>query len=69
MIICIIVLLLVARTKAVSIVGNHLTAVQVAAILEVVHPMLGWVKSGVSMAVIQVCIYTQARLVTPKLKS
>ena len=43
-----------ARTRALETVGDQLFTVQTAAILEVVHPMLGWVKSGVLPALIQV---------------
>ena len=36
-------------------VGDQLTTVQVVAMMEIVHPLLGWVKTGVAQPIMQVC--------------
>lgn len=42
------------RKEAFYLVGNQLQTVQACALLEIVHPLMGWVKTGVFMPFIQV---------------
>ena len=43
-----------ARSRAFETVGDQLFTVQIAAVLEFVHPLIGWVKTGLGPVAIQV---------------
>ncbi len=45
-----------SKSMAHEFVGNQFMVVQTAAILEVLHPLLGWVKGDIFACVAQVCL-------------
>ena len=43
-----------SKTRAFELVGDQVAICQLAAFMEIVHPLFGWVKSGAMQTAIQV---------------
>ena len=51
-----------AHTDVYATVGPSIMICQLLAVLEIIHPLLGWVRTGVIMPIMQVCLNVNAAM-------